>query len=71
MKEMGVIKVVDQPTDWCHPIVVVKKPNGLLRICIDLTQLNKDTKREFYELPSVDHGKNWELICFNRLIKTI
>ena len=54
MKEMGVIKIVNQPTDWCHPIEVVKKPNGQLRICIDLTQLNKDTKREFYELPSVD-----------------
>ena len=54
MKEMGVIKIVNQPTDWCHPIKVVKKPNGQLRICIDLTQLNKDTKREFYELPSVD-----------------
>ena len=54
MKEMGVIKIVNQRTDWCHPIVVVKKPNGQLRICIDLTQLNKDTKREFYELPSVD-----------------
>ena len=54
MKEMGVIKIVNQFTDWCHPIVVVKKPNGQLRICIDLTQLNKDTKREFYELQSVD-----------------
>ena len=54
IKEMGVIKIVNQPTDWCHPIVVLKKPNGKLRICIDLTQLNKDTKREFYELPSVD-----------------
>ncbi|XP_065672064.1 uncharacterized protein LOC136089896 [Hydra vulgaris] len=54
LKEMGVIKIVDQPTDWCHPIVIVKKPNRLLCICIDLTQLNKDTKREFYELPSVD-----------------
>ena len=46
------LPIVDQSTDWCHPIVVVKKPNGQLRICIDLTQLNKDTKHEFYELPS-------------------
>ena len=54
MQEMGVIKPVDEPTEWCHPIVVVPKPNGDLRICLDLTQLNKETKREFYELPSVD-----------------
>ena len=54
MQQMGVIRVVDEPTSWCHPIVTVQKPNGKLRICLDLTQLNKGTKREYYELPSVD-----------------
>ena len=54
MKKMGVIRPIDEPTDWCHPIVLVEKPNGDIRICLDLTQLNKGTKREFYELPSVD-----------------
>ena len=35
MQNMGVIRPVDQPTEWCHPIVIVHKPNGNLRICLD------------------------------------
>ena len=59
MEQLGVIRKVNQPTDWCHPIVIVPKaplPNQppRLRICLDLTQLNKVTKREFYQLPSVE-----------------
>ena len=54
MEELGVIKKVDEPTDWCHPIVLVEKPNGDLRICIDLTKLNLGIKREFYQLESVE-----------------
>ena len=30
----------DQPTQWCHPMVVVPKANDDVRICIDLTKLN-------------------------------
>ena len=52
MQKLGVIRAVDEPTEWCHPIVLVEKANGDLRICIDLTKLNKNTKREFYELVS-------------------
>ena len=55
MEKMGVIRKVDEPTDWCHPIVVIPKPKCTerLRVCIDLTKLNEQVKREFYELPSV------------------
>ena len=55
MEKMGVIRKVDEPTDWCHPIVVIPKPKSKerLRVCIDLTKLNEQVKREFYELPSV------------------
>ena len=48
MEEMGVIRKVDQPTDWCHPIVIVPKQNGKIRLCLDLTKLNIAVKREFY-----------------------
>ena len=54
MVKMEVIREVDEPTEWCHPIVLVDKPDKTLRVCIDLTQLNRVTKREYYELPSVD-----------------
>ena len=54
MLEMGVIKRVDEPTDWCAPMVVVPKPSGEVRICVDLTKLNANIKREVHPLPSVD-----------------
>ena len=54
MVKPGVIEPVDEPTEWCHPMVLVRKPNGNIRVCIDLTKLNNQTNREFYELPSVD-----------------
>ena len=41
MEHMGVIEKVDQPTEWYSPAVVIPKKNGKLRICGDVTQLNK------------------------------
>ena len=54
MERLCVIKKVNHPTEWCHPIciVVVGKPNG--KICIDLTKLNLGIKREFYQIESVE-----------------
>ena len=54
MEEMGVIRKVEEPTDWCHPIVLVRKENGSIRLCLDLTRLNTAVKREFYQLESVN-----------------
>ena len=54
MEELGVIKKVEQPTDWCAGIVVVPKPNGSLRLCVDLTKLNVSVRRERHVLPAVD-----------------
>ena len=54
MEELGVIKKVEQPTDWCAGIVVVPKSNGSLRICVDLTKLNASVRRERHVLPAVD-----------------
>ena len=55
MLEMGVIKRAYEPTDWCAPMVVVPKPSGEVRICVDLTKLNANIKREVHPLPSVDY----------------
>ena len=54
MLKTGVISPVDQPTAWCAPMVVTPKPNGDVRICVDLTKLNKSVLREAYPLPTVD-----------------
>ena len=54
MLKNGVISKVDQPTVWCAPMVVTPKSNGDVRICVDLTKLNKSILREAYPLPTVD-----------------
>ena len=53
MERLGVIARVEQPTDWCAGMVVVPKPNGKVRICVDLTKLNESVRRERHPLPSV------------------
>ena len=54
MEQLGVITRVDKPTDWCAGMVVVPKPNGNVRICVDLTKLNECVHRERLILPSVE-----------------
>ena len=55
MESQGVISKVEGPTNWCAGMVVVPKPNQKVRICVDLTHLNKSVQRECHILPSVDH----------------
>ena len=45
MESLGVIKKVEESTDWCA---------GKVRICVDLTKLNQSVKRELHPLPAVD-----------------
>lgn len=45
---MHLIEKVTTPTEWCHPLVVVPKKNGDVRICVDFTALNKFVKRPNY-----------------------
>ena len=55
MQVDGVISKVDQPTDWCSGMVIVPKPNGRVRVCVDMSRLNESVKRERMVLPSVEH----------------
>ena len=43
--QAGVIAPVTEATDWVHPMVVVPKPNGGIRLCVDLQKLNKYVRR--------------------------
>lgn len=57
MEEMGVIRRVEEPTEWCAGMVVVPKKNSQrLRVCVDFTGLNQYVCREKYVLPSVDQS---------------
>lgn len=54
LEKLEIIEKVDEPTDWVHPMVVVRKPNGKIRICLDPVELNKVIKREFFQIPTVE-----------------
>ena len=56
MLKQNVISPVTVPTEWCSGMVCVPKPNDKVRICVDLTQLNKAVKREIHPMPSVDES---------------
>ena len=53
MQEMGVISPVTKPTEWCAPMVAVSKPNGSVRVCVDLKRLNASVRRAHYPLPTI------------------
>ena len=50
-------------------MVIVPKPNGKVRLCVDLTKLNLSVKREIHPLPSIDHilGKLGNSKIFSKL----
>ncbi|GBM97684.1 Uncharacterized protein K02A2.6 [Araneus ventricosus] len=52
--QLGIVSPVNKPTEWVNSLVIVEKPNGKLRICLDPRNLNKAIKREHYVIPSVD-----------------
>ena len=54
MERAGVIRKAEAPTEWVNSMVVVKKPNVQLRICLDPRDLNKVIKREHYQLPTFE-----------------
>ena len=43
MNNLGIIRKlnINEATDWCHNLVIVRKPNGKLRICLDPRMINK------------------------------
>ena len=51
-KELKRIEPVQKPTDWVKGLVVVEKPNGKLRVCLNPKPLNKTIKREHLHLPT-------------------
>ena len=52
MESRDIIVKVEEPTDWCSPIVPIPKSSGDVRICVDLKRLNAAVRRERYILPT-------------------
>ncbi|UYV66236.1 K02A2.6-like [Cordylochernes scorpioides] len=54
MEKLDIIEKFEEPSEWTHPIVVVQKPSGDVRICMDPRELNKYVQRERYILPTAE-----------------
>ena len=54
MEDMEVIQKVTQPTDWVNSLVIVEKPNGDIRICLDPKNLNEAIRRPHYAMPTLE-----------------
>lgn len=52
MLRLGVIEPSQSP--WSSPVLLVKKPNGEYRLCVDLRGVNEVTRFDSYCLPSID-----------------
>ena len=49
----GVISAVREATDSVNNLVIVEKPNGNLRLCLDPRELNKAIKRQHFQIPTL------------------
>ena len=54
MEKRGVIRKVEELTDWVSSMAIVEKPDGSLLICLDPRHLNKAIKREHFQLPTIE-----------------
>ena len=54
MVDQGIIVPEPEPSLWISALIVVTKPNGDIRICINPKPLNKALRRNHYPLPTID-----------------
>jgi len=52
MLEAGIIE--PSYSEWSNPIVLVKKPNGKYRFCLDFRKVNSLSKKDAYPLPNMN-----------------
>ena len=54
MEKIGAIRTAEEPTEWVSSLVVVEKPNGKVRLCLDPRDLNKAIQRQHYPMQALE-----------------
>ena len=54
LEALDIIERADGPTSFVSPIVVVPKPNGDVRLSVDMRQANEGIQRECFPIPTVE-----------------
>ncbi|UYV65862.1 K02A2.6-like [Cordylochernes scorpioides] len=69
LEKAGIIAQVNVATEWCAPTVIAGKPNGDIRLCVDLSRLNEHVQHEVHPMPVVEHmlGQLGEARFFSKL----
>ena len=52
-EQLDIIEKVKGPTPWVSPIVVVPKPSGEIRLCVDMRRTNEAIVIERHPIPTV------------------
>ena len=54
LKEDIIEEVPSGPTEWVSTLVVVPKPDGDIRICVDMRRANEAIERERHPIPTIE-----------------
>ena len=54
MTEQGVIRKVEEHTDWCSSLAFSTKKDGSIRICLDPQKLNRSLSRCAHKISTVE-----------------
>ena len=52
--ELDIIEKLSGPSSWVSPVVVVPKPLGDIRFCVDMRQAKMAVKRERFPILTID-----------------